>query len=105
MDEKYLELKPYYQQQFNRMDEDEGYKGKFNIFAFLFSFIWLCTKGCVKQGIMVLVVCGALNVATTALGDSALSFVTSIAAFAVYIFIGLRGNYLYYQSYKAKTSL
>ena len=78
-------LDPYYQREFQRIyDSGETYKGKFNIWAFLFGVIWALTKGAWLSAIVCLV----------------LSTITFGVVGIVYWFIyGIRGTYMYYCSY------
>lgn len=82
-------LKPYYQEEFQKIRASNGqYKGKWNWAAFFLSWIWAFTKGLwgpalVTIGIAILF--GSI--------DSTLSGIISLA---LWIFWGLRGNYLYY---------
>lgn len=78
-------LDPYYQKEFQKIyDSDETYKGKFNIWAFLFGAIWALTKGCWLSAVISLVI----------------SFITMGIAGIIYWFIyGFRGTYMYYCAY------
>ena len=78
-------LPPYYQTEFQKIyDSDETYKGKFNVWALLFGFIWALTKGCWLSAIIAFVV----------------SAVTMGIGGVVYWFIyGFRGTYMYYCAY------
>lgn len=82
-------LKPYYQIEFTKIkDSDEAYKGKFNFFAFLFSWIWMVTKKMYLGALVYMIVVGILT-----------SYVHSIFTLVFSIIIGLRGNYMYYNYY------
>lgn len=78
-------LSPYYQKEFKKIyNSNEKYKGKFNIWGFLFGVIWALTKGCWLSAIIAIV----------------LSFLTAGVGGVVYWFIyGFRGTYMYYCSY------
>ena len=78
-------LPPYYQREFEKIyNSNETYKGKFNIWAFLFGGIWALTKGCWLS-------------AMVAFAASAL---TAGVAGVIYWFIfAFRGTYMYYCSY------
>ena len=78
-------LPVYYQKEFRKIyNSNEQYKGKFNIWAFLFAAIWALTKGCWLSAIISLV----------------LSCLTAGVGGVVYWFIfGFRGTYIYYCSY------
>lgn len=92
LDLNFSSLPPYYQREFQKIyDSGETYKGKFNIWAFLFGAIWALTKGCWLSVVIALVV----------------SAVTSGIGGVVYWFIyGFRGTYMYYYSYvKNKQSI
>lgn len=85
MDLDFSGLDSYYQKEFQRIYESgETYKGKFNVWAFLFGIIWALTKGC---WLPVLVSIG-------------ISAITAGIGGVVYWFIfGFRGTYMYYCSY------
>lgn len=85
MDLDFSELDPFYQKEFSRIYESgETYKGKFNVWAFLFGFIWALTKGCWLSAVVAFVV----------------SMITGGIGGVVYWFIyGFRGTYMYYCSY------
>lgn len=78
-------LDSYYQREFQRIyDSGETYKGKFNIWAFLFGCIWALTKGCWLSAVICIVA----------------SFITMGVGGVVYWFIfGFRGTYMYYCAY------
>lgn len=87
-DEKNLNfsgLSPYYQEEFSKIyNSGETYKGKFNIWGFLFACLWALTKGCWLAAIVAVLV----------------SLVTAGVGGVVYWFIfGFRGTYMYYCSY------
>jgi hypothetical protein len=49
-------LDNYYQEEFKKIYEsNESYKGKWNWFSFLFSWIWCFTKGCWAYALVILV--------------------------------------------------
>lgn len=78
----FLHLKLYYQEEFSKIqDSNETYKGKWNWAAFLFGFFWLLSKGLWLTAIIGII----LSLSTRGL----------LGIVAV-IFIGFRGNYLYY---------
>ena len=78
-------LDPYYQVEFQRIyDSGETYKGKFNIWAFLFGNVWALIKGAWLSAI----VCAALSIITAGVAG----------VFFVFIY-GFRGTYIYYCSY------
>ncbi len=105
MGDNYEGLKPYFAEQFKKMDKNPNYKGKFNIFAFLFSCIWLLTKGCTKIGLILLAIGVIGSTAMQLMGAPVLSLAIFIALLVLDVFVGLRGNYFYYQSYKAKRNI
>lgn len=78
-------LPRYYQREFQKIyTTNETYKGKFNVWAFLFGAIWALTKGCWLS----------------ALVSVAISIVTAGIGGVVYWFIfGFRGTYMYYRAY------
>ena len=78
-------LSPYYQKEFQKIyDSGEMYKGKFNVWALLFGWIWALTKGCWVSAVVSLVI----------------SFITMGIGGVVYWFIyGFRGTYMYYCAY------
>jgi hypothetical protein len=75
----------FYQEEFQKIyDSDEAYKGRFNIFAFLFAGIWCLTKGLWLPALIWILI----------------SFVTSgIGGIVFGILAGIRGNYWYYCSH------
>lgn len=78
-------LPQYYQEEFQKIYESgETYKGKFNIFAFLFGAIWALTKGCWLS-------------AVTCFGAS--MFTAGIVGTVYWFVFGIRGTYMYYCSY------
>lgn len=81
----FLCLDPYYQREFQKIYEsDETYKGKFNIWGFLFGGIWALTKGCWLSAVIAFVI----------------SLITMGIGGVVYWFIfGFRGTYMYYCAY------
>ena len=82
-------LDPYYQKEFQKIYESgETYKGKFNIWGFLFGSIWALTKGCWLSAIVSIII----------------SFLTAGVGGVIYWFIfGFRGTYMYYCSYVKDT--
>lgn len=86
-------LKPYYQEQFKRMEESNGaYKGKWNWAAFFFSWIWGFTKG----------LWGA-SLATLAIHIILASTGIRWASLIIAILWGIRGNHFYYNLQKRHT--
>lgn len=85
MNLNFSDLDPYYQREFQKIyNSGEIYKGKFNVWAFLFGAIWALTKGCWLSAIIAFVI----------------SAVTMGVGGVVYWFIyGFRGTYMYYCSY------
>ncbi len=85
VDADFSSLPPYYQQEFQKIrDSKEVYKGKFNLWGFLFGAIWALTKGCWLSAI----VCFAISFITAGIGG------------VVYWFVyGFRGTYMYYCAY------
>lgn len=81
----FSELDPYYQEEFEKIyNSGEKYKGKFNIWAFLFCLIWALTKGSWLPALVCI----------------ALGFVTyGIASMVYFVIAGFRGTYWYYCSY------
>lgn len=77
----------YYQTEFRKIIEsNETYKGKWNWFAFLFSWIWLFTKG-------------AWGMALIILGTIILTFGSKIYPFLMILWAiqcGRRGTWIYY---------
>ena len=83
-------LKPYYQEQFQKIEESNGsYKGKWNWCAFFFSWIWGLTKGL-----------WGLSIATLVLSGILASLRISYVSLAIAIFWGIMGNYFYYNLQK-----
>ncbi|MCP5498228.1 MAG: DUF2628 domain-containing protein [Leptospiraceae bacterium] len=81
--QSFLYLKPYYQEEFNRIQQsNEAYKGKWNWAAFFFGIIWALSKGLILSAIVCIVTTG---------------FTAGIAAFFWIFYYPLRGNYMYYK--------
>lgn len=83
--EEYLDfsgLPPYYQKEFQKIHSSgETYKGKFNVWAFLFGIIWALTKGCWLVAVVSFI----------------LAIITAGISGVIYVFIfGFRGTYMYY---------
>ena len=77
------DLDDYWKAEFNKIESsNETYKGKWNWAAFLANPIWSFVKGMWKMGIIVLI----LSI-----------FTYGIAYVALNIFMGLKGNYMYYK--------
>jgi hypothetical protein len=86
-------LKPYYKEEFAKISESkETYKGKWNWCAFFFTWIWAFTKGLWGLALLTLVV----NISLVSVNISWISIIISV-------FLGLRGNYYYYNLQKNKT--
>lgn len=81
----FSDLPYYYQREFRKIyDSGEKYKGKFNVWAFLFGGIWALVKGCWLAAIASFII----------------SFITAGIGSVIYWFIfGFRGTYMYYCSY------
>ncbi len=75
-------VSPYYQAEFTKMYDSKGaYKGKFNLAAFFFSWIWCFTKGLAVQGIIMFV-----------LACISYGLISGILA-------GIRGNKMFYEKF------
>ena len=81
----FSDLPLYYQREFQKIySSGETYKGKFNIWGFLFGFIWALTKGCWLAAVIAFII----------------SIITSGIGGIIYWFIfGFRGTYMYYCSF------
>lgn len=90
-DNKFNKLKPYYQQEFSKFDNNGAYKGRFNICAFLFANLWALTKG--------LWVLPLISFASILLVDVLIAENIYVALFW-WIFWGLYGNKAYYKKFK-----
>lgn len=78
-------LDPYWQAEFQKIYESgETYKGKWNWCAFLFGWIWAFTKGCWLSGLIALLIG---------------SFTLGIGGVVYWFIFGIRGNYIYYNSF------
>ncbi|XMB85195.1 hypothetical protein RJG79_07140 [Mycoplasmatota bacterium WC44] len=76
-------VKPYYQIEFRKIEKtNEMYLGRFNWYAFFFSWIWCFTKGLTKQAFVVVVA-------------SILSWGIGLVVLSVYL--GANGTKLYYR--------
>ncbi len=88
VDPRFSGLSHYYQAEFQRiMDSNESYKGKFNIWAFLFAGIWALTKGCWLVALVVFIIS---------------LFTYGIGGVVYWFILGFRGTYIYYQHYVNK---
>lgn len=91
----YSYLPPYYQEEFEKMDESRGaYKGKWNWAAFLFSWIWGFTKGLWTLSLIALFISLLLN----RMGWDEFGL-------ALMLLWGVRGNYFYYQLVRYKRQI
>lgn len=81
-------LERYYQEEFTKMRNDSNYKGKFNWAAFFFGGLWVLFKGMLLPALILLV-----------LGCGVSFFTLGIGTLILWIIIGFRGNYLYYNYY------
>ena len=78
-------LPAYYQEEFQKIYEsNESYKGKFNLFAFLFGALWALSKRCWLAALV------AIAVGLVSAG---------IGLVAFWIVFGVRGTYIYYRAY------
>ncbi|MCC3869727.1 DUF2628 domain-containing protein [Terrisporobacter mayombei] len=91
--DEYANLRPYYQLEFTRIkDSDETYKGKFNFFPFLFSWIWMLTKKMYVGAVVYIIVVGVLT-----------SYIHGIFSLLFGTLMGFRANYMYYNYYTKGT--
>lgn len=78
-------ISEYYKEEFKKIKNSDGsYKGKWNWAAFFLGVLWAFYKGMWQLGIIIFII----------------AFITSwsyIIPFLIWIFLGLRGNYLYYR--------
>lgn len=78
-------ISQYYQDEFERIKSSDGqYKGKWNWAAFFLGVLWAFYKGMWQIGLVVFII----------------SFITSwsyIIPLLLWVFLGFRGNYLYYR--------
>ncbi|UPA31182.1 DUF2628 domain-containing protein [Terrisporobacter glycolicus] len=89
----FVSLKPYYQIEFTKIkDSGETYKGKFNFFPFLFSWIWMLTKKMYVGAVVYIIVVGALT-----------NYVHGVFSLLFAILMGIRANYMYYNYYTKGT--
>lgn len=80
----------YYRSEFERiLNSKETYKGKWNWWAFFFSWVWCFTKGLWQYGLLVLVISFAMKYFLP-------YEVTSGFALVVAIIFGSRGTWFYY---------
>jgi len=79
----YNMLSPYYQDEFRKIYESKGtYKGKFNGYAFVFTFFWGISKGLWVSMILWMIIS---------------AFSMGFASLIYWFYMGFRGNYLYYK--------
>ncbi|WP_148558385.1 DUF2628 domain-containing protein [Terrisporobacter glycolicus] len=91
--DEFASLKPYYQIEFTKIkDSGETYKGKFNFFPFLFSWIWMLTKKMYVGAVVYIIVVGALT-----------NYVHGVFSLLFAILMGIRANYMYYNYYTKGT--
>lgn len=91
--DEFANLKPYYQLEFTKIkDSGETYKGKFNFFPFLFSWIWMLTKKMYVGAVVYIIVVGALT-----------NYVHGVFSLLFAIVMGIRANYMYYNYYTKGT--
>lgn len=84
-------LKPKYQIQFRKIYEsNEIFKGDFNLMAFLFGAIWSLSKGLWLVSIVGLVIA---------------FFTIGFGAVVFWVYLGVRGTYIYYKSYMYGTQV
>jgi hypothetical protein len=84
----------YYQEEFTKiMESNEAYQGKWNWYSFLFGAFWLLFKGAYLTAIGILVLVYLI--------PSDISFIVSVI---LWIFLGKKGTWIYYNVYlKNKT--
>ena len=92
---------PYYQKEFQKIhDSNESYKGKWNWWAFLFSYVWAINKGCWAIGILMILLTTVLSIFFPQLDIFPLGKSASISiAFPhliVSLIMGWRGTWFYY---------
>lgn len=91
--DEFTSLKSYYQMEFTKIkDSDETYKGKFNFFPFLFSWIWMLTKKMYVGAVVYIIIVGFLT-----------NYVHGIFSLIFGIIMGFRANYMYYNYYTKGT--
>ena len=91
--DEFTNLKPYYQIEFSKIkDSNETYKGRFNFFPFLFSWIWMLTKKMYVGAVVYIIVVGALT-----------NYIHGIFTLIFRILMGFRANYIYYNYYTKGT--
>lgn len=95
---------PYYRMEFSKITNSEGmYRGKFNICAFLFTWMWMLSKGLIIQGIIVLgmnfaiLLFAGFSSRDSQMADWAI-LIVPILCILINIIIGVKGNYMYYKS-------
>lgn len=88
---KYNNLKPYYREDFIKMDSNPEYKGRFNFVAFLFSWIWMITKKMYVGAVVYICITGLL-----------ISYVHYNFVLICALVMGFRANYMYYNYFNNK---
>lgn len=93
----FADLDYYYQQEFEEIQKsNEAYKGKWNWYAFLFTWIWCLTKGLWGYAVIWFVILGGTMLTRRP------SELTIIVVSLVYaIVLGWRGTWIFY-NYKTK---
>ena len=82
-------LDPYYQNEFKKIYESgETYKGSFNPYSFLFTWIWLLVKGMAMPAIVHALACSIASLPTL-----------GVSAIGSWIICATRGTWIYYNSY------
>jgi hypothetical protein len=84
-----VNLDPYYQEEFKKItSSNETYKGKWNWWAFLFSWVWCFTKGLWAYALLLFIPYLILIVTSFPLSQ--------IYALVWLIILGLKGTWFYY---------
>ena len=91
-------LDTYYRNEFTDIyDSNEVYKGKWNWWAFLFSFIWLFYKGAWGYGIAYITIFIAMDKFLDPMSTNAIfPLANGILTLIMLLLVGYRGNWIFY---------
>ena len=90
-------LDSYYREEFTKIHESQGtYKGRWNWYAFLFTWIWCLTKGCYGYAIIILVTVVGLQFSRFKMFGLRGAELATVLGIFICIFMGVRGTWIYY---------
>lgn len=91
-------LDPYYQEEFEEIQKsNEEYRGKFNWYAFWFSWIWLLTKGAIGWAVIVFLANWGVPLVLTNMVRGEIGLILGLlAAIGIAITLGHNATKIYY---------